>query len=227
MPIPKPTFKISYKNGTDEEIPQHAVLQFTGDIDENDLGDLSVVVMKPDGSGDHFALDEGGGATNDDEGGRYAQCVKPFNGLFWAHYISEYAPGTAWEAEVGPVADQWYMDATGSGFVYAGKIDTEKKRILVMQMSGGGGSAAEGRLLTAITPATDSLDGATRFTFRRFKTDKTIDPQTDPVTLVEDSQDTDGINRSTKLSANEGGYVVCVKTNGEWRPVWCEDECAD
>ena len=118
------------------------------------------------------------------------------------------------------------MDSNGVGFVYAGKYDPDNRRILVMKLSSGGGERAEGRLVSPITPASDSLNGATTFRFRRFRSDKDVDPQTDPATLKEESKDTNGVNRSTKLSANEGGYVVCVKTNGEWRPVWCEDECA-
>lgn len=162
----KPVLTISYKNDTTEVIPHHAVLQLTKDIEETDDG-LSVLVKKFDGDGEHFAIDDGKGATTDDTGGKYGQCIKALCGVFPVHYIGETAPAKAWETEVGPVEGQWYVDETGSGFVYAGVHQPDKQRIYVMQLAGGG-NFVEGRLTTAMTPASNSLTGATTFKFKRF-----------------------------------------------------------
>lgn len=109
-----------------------------------------------------------------------------------------------------------------------------RRRHINHQGGGGGGGAVEGRLLTAITPASNSLSGATTFTFAKYVKDAD-NPQTTPATLKEElisgstttPNPTTGVNRSTQLSAGVDGYVVCVKVNGEWRPVWCEDVCPE
>ena len=101
-------------------------------------------------------------------------------------------------------------------------------------IGGGGGSAAQGRLTSALTPCDNALTGATTFTFARYVTDSSIDPQTDPVTMMEEVDDadppviveTDGVNRS-KLEAAVDGHVVCVKINGEWVPVLVTDVCSE
>jgi hypothetical protein len=94
--------------------------------------------------------------------------------------------------------------------------------------------AAQGRLTSALTPCDNALTGATTFTFARYVTDSEIDPQTDPVTMMEEVDDadppviveTDGVNRS-KLEAAVDGHVVCVKINGEWVPVLVFDVCPE
>ena len=97
----------------------------------------------------------------------------------------------------------------------------------------GGQTAAQGRLTSALTPCDNALTGATTFTFARYVTDSEIDPQTDPVTMTEETSgdppeavETDGVNRS-KLEAAVDGHVVCVKINGEWVPVLAFDICPE
>ena len=97
----------------------------------------------------------------------------------------------------------------------------------------GGQTAAQGRLTSALTPCDNALTGATTFTFARYVTDSSIDPQTDPVTMMEEMSgdppeavETDGVNRS-KLEAAVDGHVVCVKINGEWVPVLAFDICPE
>ena len=97
----------------------------------------------------------------------------------------------------------------------------------------GGQTAAQGRLTSALTPCDNALTGATTFTFARYVTDSSIDPQTDPVTMTEETSgdppeavETDGVNRS-KLEAAVDGHVVCVKINGEWVPVLAFDICPE
>ncbi len=219
----KPVLTISYKNDTTEVIPHHAVLQLTKDIEETDDG-LSVLVKKFDGDGEHFAIDDGKGATTDDTGGKYGQCIKALCGLFWVHYVGETAPATPWETEVGPVEGQWYVDATGSGFVYAGLHDPDNERILVMQLAGGG-NFVEGRLTTAMTPASNSLTGATTFKFKRFVV---LDGSVTPKILKEkEGEDETGVNRDTTLAAGVDAYVHLKKINGEWRPSPVSDVCAE
>ena len=100
-------------------------------------------------------------------------------------------------------------------------------------IGGGAGSAAQGRLTSALTACDNALTGATTFTFARYVTDSEIDPQTDPVTMMEEMSgeppeavETDGVNRS-KLEAAVDGHVVCVKINGEWVPVLAFDICPE
>lgn len=97
----------------------------------------------------------------------------------------------------------------------------------------GGQTAAQGRLTSALSPCDNALTGATTFTFARYVTDGSIDPQTDPVTMTEETSgdppeavETDGVNRS-KLEAAVDGHVVCVKINGEWVPVLAFDICPE
>lgn len=230
MSAQKPTPRIAYKNDSGEAIPPHAILQLTSDVEVNSNGDISVLVKKPDG-GDHFALDEGGGAANDDDGGKYGQCIKALTGLFWAHYVDSSPPSEAWVTEVGPVTGQWYVNSSSSGFVYAGSHEPTNERILVMQLAGGGG-AAIGRATTAIAAASSNLTGV-GLEFVRFVPDPSIDPQTDPLTLMEETDangdivKTKGVNRSTKITANVDAFVKFIRVNGEWDLFSAEDVCID
>ena len=97
----------------------------------------------------------------------------------------------------------------------------------------GGQTAAQVRLTSALSPCDNALTGATTFTFARYVTDSDIDPQTDPVTMMEEASgdppeavETDGVNRS-KLEAAVDGHVVCVKIKGEWVPVLAFDICPE
>tara|TARA_R110000868_G_C10486818_1_gene729821 strand:- start:31 stop:414 length:384 start_codon:yes stop_codon:yes gene_type:complete len=100
-------------------------------------------------------------------------------------------------------------------------VQSQAGRRHINHAGGGGGGSAMGRLTSAITPADDSLTGTT-FTFRKFIVD---DGTTKPKTLKEDTDDTDGVNRSTLLTANVDGFVIVSKIHGEWIPVYCEDIC--
>jgi len=197
------------------------VLQFKG-VEDIDAG-ISVLVTKPDGDGEHFALDDGKGATNDANGGQYGQCIKALTGVFWAYYIAADPPEEEWVTTVGPVDGEWYMDDTGDGFIYAGSHEPDNKRILVMQLSGSsGGNFIEGRLTSAMSPASNSLTGATTFTFRRFTV---LDGSVEPKILREEPDDETGVNRDTTLEADVDAYIHCKKINGEWRPSPVSDVC--
>ena len=213
---------IGYKNDSGEVIPAHAVLQFKDDVEDIDSG-ISVLVTKPDGDGEHFAIDDGKGATIDDEGGKYGQCIKAFIGVFWVHYVADAPPDEAWVTEVGPVDDEWHIGTEGTGFVYAGLHEPDNQRILVMQMAGGGGNFIEGRLTSAMTPASNSLTGATTFTFRRFVV---LDGSVTPKILEERDEDETGVNRDTTLSADVDAYCHFKRIQGEWRPSPVSDICS-
>lgn len=130
--------KISYLNSSGEAIPPFAVLQFESDVDFNSTTKAQTVkAYKPDGTGP-YAIDDGKGADAANEG-RYGQCLVPLQHTFWAYYTGAAAPGTAWTTEVGPVTGQWYMDATGAGYWYAGSFDPDNQRILVQQKAAGAG----------------------------------------------------------------------------------------
>jgi len=88
--------------------------------------------------------------------------------------------------------------------------------------SGGGGNFIEGRLTSAISPASNSLTGATTFTFRRFTV---LDGSVEPKILQEEPDDETGVNRDTTLEADVDAYVHCKKINGEWRPSPVSDVC--
>lgn len=224
MAAPKTFLKIAYKNDSGEAVPPYAVLQFKGDVEDINAG-ISVLVTKPDGDGEHFALDDGKGATNDANGGKYGQCIIPLTGLFWVHYIAAEPPEEAWVTTVGPVEDEWYMDDTGDGFIYAGLYEPDNDRILVMQLAGdGGGNFIEGRLTTDMVAAGNSLNGATTFKFKRYTV---LDGSVTPKILQEEPDEETGVNRDTTLEAKAGAYLHLKKINGEWRPSPVSDVCVD
>ena len=83
---------------------------------------------------------------------------------------------------------------------------------------GGGMQVVEGRLTSAITPADNSRTDPTTFTFRKWTGDGEGE-------LDEADSDETGYNRSTQLSVGSGGYVVCAKINGTWRPIAWDESC--
>lgn len=135
----------------------------------------------------------------------------------------------------GPIDGEWFIGEGGAGFMAQGSKldDSDPLRGLFYRTADGGIRAVEGRLLTEITPATNGLTGATGFTFTQWVEDKSLDPQTDPLTLMEDVDESDevievpGVNRSTKLACGVDGYVILNWINKSWRPVWAEDVCPD
>lgn len=136
--------------------------------------------------------------------------------------------------ELGPVADEWFIGSAGSGFVAQGDLlpDSDPPRAQFYRSGGGGGGATQGRLLSAISPASNGLTGATTFTFARYVRDPDIDPQTDPVTMKEEDDgadppeavETEGVNRAHITGAIDD-HVVCVRISGEWVPVLVAGTC--
>ena len=220
--LSKPVLTINYRNDSGEWIPPYSMLQFADDVEVIEAG-ISVLVVKPTKDGLHFAIDSGNG-TDPYGSNVYGQCIKALTGLFWVYYIDADPPEKAWETQVGPKDNEWYVDSNGEGFVYAGLHEPANQRILVMQLSGGGGGAAIGELTSAITPASNSMTGATTFTFKKYIIEN---GSTKPKLLKEDSKDTDGVNRSTRLSADTGGLVIVNKINGEWVAIRAEDKCPE
>lgn len=96
----------------------------------------------------------------------------------------------------------------------------------------GGSGGAQGRLTTPLVASDNGLTAPTTFTFVRYVIDQSIDPQTDPVTMMEDVDDDDeivettGVNRSP-LEASVDGHVVCVRIAGEWVAVLAFDVCSE
>lgn len=138
-----PIIPISYKNTSGEAIPAFACVQLSGDSVQNGTtGSRSVSVNKPDGTGP-YAIDTGTGAGTSSDA-LYSQCVIPQSHTWWVKYNGSVAPATAWVTEVGPVSGQWYMDTTGTGYLYAGAFDSTNGLILVVEAgsstSGGGGN---------------------------------------------------------------------------------------
>lgn len=133
-----PVVPISYKNTSREAIPSFACVQLSGDSVQNGTtGARSVCVGKPDGTGP-YAIDVGTGSSSSGDG-QYSLCVVPMSHTWWVKYNGSSAPAEAWVTEVGPVSGQWYMDSTGSGYIYAGAFDSTNGIILVMQKSSSGG----------------------------------------------------------------------------------------
>lgn len=132
-----PIIPISYKNVSREAVPPFACVQLSGDgVQNGTTGSRSVSVNKPDGTGP-YAIDVGTGADSSSDG-QYCLCVVPMSHTWWVKYNGGAAPAEAWVTEVGPVSGQWYMDTTGSGYLYAGAFDSTNGLILVMQKPGSG-----------------------------------------------------------------------------------------
>ena len=98
------------------------------------------------------------------------------------------------------------------------RLDITRKRGRWPVAGSGDSGLAEGRLTTALDPATNSLTGGSTFSFRQY-----IDSGSDeiPKVLINDMT-LDGVNRSTTLEADAGVYIICGKINGEWRPIWVD-----
>lgn len=212
--------RIGFKNNSGESIPRYSIIQFTGDSEQVDKTKvISVLAVKPDGTGP-YAINMEADVAN----GQYGECIVPLEGLAWIRYIKPDPPATAWETEVGPRDDEWDVDDTGTGYLYAGLHEPDNERILVMQLSGGGGNFIEGRLTSAMTPASNSLTGATTFTFRRYVV---LDGSVTPKILEERDEDETGVNRDTTLSADVDAYIHCKRIQGEWRPSPVSDVCVE
>lgn len=86
--------------------------------------------------------------------------------------------------------------------------------------SGGESGLIEGSLTTDLRPASNSLTGATLFSFESY-----IDSGTDAVPkMLQVGEDLEGVNRSVTLEASAGVYIICAKINDEWRPIWVDNE---
>ena len=151
-----PTIPISYKNVSREAVPPFACVQLSGDgVQNGTTGARSVSVNKPDGTGP-YAIDVGTGADSSSDG-QYCLCVIPISHTWWVKYNGGAAPAEAWVTEVGPVSGQWYMDTTGSGYLYAGAFDSTNGLILVMQKP----SSGSGKPIVAFEITDPDCDQAT------------------------------------------------------------------
>lgn len=221
--------RISFWNVSGETVPRYGVIKFSGDASKNDSTKvISLRAIKPDGDEGLYALN----LDNEVNDSEYGEAIIPLSGFAWAKYTDTDPPDVSLETEVGPVDSQWSMSTTGTGWLYGGLHDVDTGRILVVKLSDGGGNLAQGRLLSPMDAATNSLTGATSFTFVRFITDTSVSPNTSPKVLVEETDNngaikpTNGFNRS-KLVANEGAYAILAKINGEWNPVTICDVCPE
>lgn len=127
---------LSYINMSGEDIPPYAPLQLAGTT-ETSLGYPVIQVIKPDGHGHAFAIDDGKGASASDDGA-FGTCIIPFGCCVWLSYDLA-APATAWQSTVGPVADSWFA-GSGNEWLYAGLTDLENERLLVTKMASSGGA---------------------------------------------------------------------------------------
>lgn len=220
--------RISFWNVSGETVPRYGVIKLSGDASKNDATKvISLRAIKPDGDEGLYALNLDNEVIDSD----YGEAIIPLSGFAWAKYTDTDPPETSLETEVGPVDSEWSMDTTGTGWLYGGLHDADNGRILVVKLSDGGGKLAQGRLLSPMDPATNSLTGATAFSFVRFVTGTPVAPQ-NIKNLVEETDSngaikpTNGVNRS-KLVANEDAYVILAKINGEWNPVLICDVCPE
>jgi len=232
-----PQIGVAVENMSGEDIPPRSVVLVTGVETSSDNRLTWSKVTKYDGSAGNIMVTGPGviPATMVDGTG------ETVNGRGTAYYddfiyVSIDPASTPAAGDVyGPVEGQWYIGPDGNGFVAQGEAlaDSDPLRCQFYRGGGGDGNFVEGRLLTAITPATNSLTGATTFSFVKFVIDNSIDPQTDPLTLKEQVNasdeivETTGVNRSTTLSASPDAYVHCKKINREWRPSPVEDICSE
>lgn len=166
-----PVIPISYKNASLEPIPGFACVKLSTDSVQNGTTKArSVSVKKPDGTGP-YAIDVGTGAETSSDG-LYSLCVVPISHTWWVKYNGSTAPATAWVTEVGPVSGQWYMDTTGSGYLYAGAFDSTNSLILVMQKPGSG----SGKPIVAFEITDPDCDHATALATVLAVTDGATDP---------------------------------------------------
>lgn len=146
--------RIAYFNASEEAIPPHSFIQFTGTPVVTATGDYVMNAVKPgDGTGPYF-IDDGQGATATGDG-RYSNCFVAGEGLVWLAWQSEASsssssssivtpPSAAW-IEIGPTTRTFFADSTGVGYLYAGQFDSTYNRVLAIQkpvssLPGGGGS---------------------------------------------------------------------------------------
>lgn len=208
--------KISYLNSSGEAVPPFAVLQFESDVDFNSTTKAQTVkAYKPDGTGP-YAIDDGKGADAANEG-RYGQCLVPLQHTFWAHYTGASAPGTAWTTEVGPVSGQWYMDATGSGYWYAGSFDPDNQRILVQQKAASGGGFP---LIHFILPSVVVCsNGESTATVDNVPCSCSSPAVGDTITVVDLYGEWSGETDDTL--ADRGGWAIKMQDSGDYADAGC------
>lgn len=96
-----------------------------------------------------------------------------------------------------------------------------------------GPGIVSGRLVTAMSAASNRLTGATTFQFAKYVPDPAGDAEADPQDLMEEVDEngdpvyTTGVNRSTIFNASVDGYVICGRSNREWIPLYAEDPCPE
>lgn len=138
MPGP-PYIPIPYLNTSNEPVPRFGVVQLAGPVDTaTDTNVFAVKVTKPTSTDGVYAIDTGAGALASGNGaGSYGQCYIPVSHVTWVKFNGS-APATPWDSQVGPVANQWYMDSTGTGYWYAGAHASSDGWLLVNQIGGSG-----------------------------------------------------------------------------------------
>lgn len=127
---------ISYVNNSGEAIPRFAIVELAGDcatIADSTGTQPIIKVRKPTGTGP-YALDYGKG-TGASGATSYGQLIIATPYVGWVKY-SGTVPA-AW-SEVGPVSGQWYVTSAGTGFYYAGAVDSTNGWMLVLQKGGSG-----------------------------------------------------------------------------------------
>lgn len=217
---------IPYLNTSSEDAPPFCMLMLTGDVDTaSGTNIFSVKAKKPDSTSGVFAIDCGAGAkaasgTGPPAAGCYGQCYIPISHVTWVMF-SGTAPINPWQSQVGPVANQWYANTTGSGFWFAGGYSMSSGLLLVNQLASGS-TVLLGRATTAITPATNGLTGATLFQYKEWIT---LDGTTTPHTEQEATDPSVGVNRFTQLSAGVDSIVVIAKINGENQLIGIQEVC--
>ncbi len=147
--MPAPAYiPVPYLNTSEEAVPPFGVLMLTQHVDTASGTNIwSIKVKKPDSTDGVFGIDNGKGAAASGSSGSYGEMYIPVTHVTWVAFNGD-EPATPWESEVGPVADQWYMDSTGSGYWYAGAYAMSDGWLLVNQIVGSGGSKIVGFEIT-------------------------------------------------------------------------------
>ncbi len=103
----------------------------------------------------------------------------------------------------------------------SGRLDPEGPRSGDRRQPRGRTHFAEGHLTEDLAAATDPRTGPATAAFLRYEADPL-----NPGELVE-GKDAVVTNRSVDHSALSGTYMIVVRMNGEWRPLWSDCEPFD
>jgi len=112
-------------------------------------------------------------------------------------------------------------DVSGTGSD-AGSGPGNIPRVAVLGLSGSGSTVAMGRATTGISAASNSLTGATTFSWKRFVN---LDAGVTPHTQQEEAEATAGVNRAPLISAGIDSVVIMSFTEGEWLLIGLQEAC--